>query len=283
MLKRLLIGTVILIVAFICSIAVVGWLLARPVPVVVGPPPLELNAQTVRFPSESGAEVQGWWCPSDQNRGSILLLPGVRANRLSMVARAKFLRAAGYSTLLIDLQGTGETKGERITFGWRESRDVLAAVAFLQEASPGGKIGIIGSSLGGAATLLAVPPLRVDAMVLEAVYPTIARATDHRLRKYLGSAGGLLAWPLLSQMQLRLGVSADQLRPIDHIAAVGCPVLIINGTEDPNTTAGDASELFERAAHPKELWLVEGAGHVDLHRVATAEYQRRVLKFFARM
>jgi alpha/beta superfamily hydrolase len=47
-----------------------------------------------------------------------------------MVRRAKFLYAAGYSTLLIDFQGTGESDGSAITFGWRERFDVLAAVVY---------------------------------------------------------------------------------------------------------------------------------------------------------
>lgn len=109
--------------------------------------------------------------PFPRARGSILLLPGVRANRLSMIERARFLRAVRFSVLLIDFQATGETSGDHITFGWLESRDARAAVAFLREAVPGGKIGAIGSSLGGAAALLATPPLDVDALVLEQFRP----------------------------------------------------------------------------------------------------------------
>ncbi len=197
-----------------------------------------------------------------------------------MVERARFLRAAGFSVLLIDLQATGETPGDYITFGWRESRDVLAAVAFLRRIAPGKKIGLVGSSLGGAAALLAAPPLRVEAMVLEAVYPTIECATDNRLRKYLGAAGPWLTRPLLLQMQLRFGISPDQLRPVDHIAAVETPVLLINGSMDLNTRAEDAQFLFAAARPPKELWLVPNVGHVDLHRALKAEYEAKVEAFF---
>ena len=47
-----------------------------------------------------------------------------------MIDRGRFLRRAGYSVLLIDFQATGETKGDHITFGWKESQDVLAAMNF---------------------------------------------------------------------------------------------------------------------------------------------------------
>src|SRR5947208_7920084 len=168
-------GTLI-VVAIVGAISV-GWLLAHPVQTRIGNPPADLNAEPVTFASDSGANIHGWWCPIQNGRGTVLLLPGVRANRLSMVDRARFLRRAGYSTLLIDFQATGETKGDHITFGWKESRDVLAATDFVGDVEPTGQVAIIGSSLSGVAALLATPPLKVDALVLEEVYPTIEIAT----------------------------------------------------------------------------------------------------------
>ena len=280
LLRWALLLALVFVVALLLMLVAAGWLLAKPAQSDVGSAPDDLRAEAVHFPSESGAEVHGWWCPVPGARLSVLLLPGVRANRLSMIQRARFLRRAGHSVLLIDFQATGETQGERITFGFKESRDVLAAVAFLRKvAPPDGSIAVIGSSLGGAAALLASPRLEVDGLVFEAVYPTIQRATHNRLRKYLGAGGSAVTPLLLEAMRLRLGVSATQLRPIDHVASVGCPVLIINGADDPNTTSDDAAALFARAREPKQLWLVDDAGHVDLHQAATREYEVRVLRF----
>jgi uncharacterized protein len=263
-------------------IAVVGsgWLLQHAIQGSVGEPPTDLNAQAVSFKSDSGPNVSGWWCPDLNSRGAILLLPGIRANRLSMLARARFLRHAGYSILLIDFQATGETKGDHITFGWKESRDALAAVDFIRHAEPASHIGVIGSSLGGAAALLATPPLKVDALVLEAVYPTIEIATRNRPENYLGPRARFGAPLLLMQLHARLGISAADLRPLDHVVNVNCPVLIMSGAKDRNTRPNDTQMLFSGARSPKLLWLVSNAGHVDLHRAATAEYETCVLSFF---
>jgi alpha-beta hydrolase superfamily lysophospholipase len=200
-----------------------------------------------------------------------------------MVDRALFLRRAGYSVLLVDLQATGETKADHITFGWKESRDVLAAVNFIRQREPTARIAIIGSSLGGAAALLAAPPLKVDALVLEEVYPAIEIATGNRLENYLGPVGRHAAPFLLTQLHTRLGVSPSDLRPIDHIDAVNCPVLIICGEKDRNTRQADTQMLFDRASSPKQLWVVPNAGHVDLHRAAPHEYETKVLAFLGQM
>jgi predicted alpha/beta hydrolase len=135
----------------------VGYELSRPVPVPIGAPPPDLSAQSVEFASRSGSSIHGWLSTAKAGRGAVLLLPGVRANRRSMVGCAQLLHAAGYSTLAIDFQATGESPGDAITFGWRERLDVLAAVEMLRRSLPGESIAIIGTSLGGAATLLAVP------------------------------------------------------------------------------------------------------------------------------
>jgi alpha-beta hydrolase superfamily lysophospholipase len=252
--NRLVLACGIAILVAVVSIFSVGWILARPVQRRIGEPPADLNAQSVTFQSESGAIVHGWWCPVEDSLGAVLLLPGVRANRLSMVDRAGFLRRANYSVLLIDLQGTGETKGDHITFGWKEGRDVLAAVRFIRKSAPSNRVAIIGSSLGGAAALLATPPLKVDGLVLESVYPTIEEATGNRLKIYLGPFGRLAAPLLLGQLPLRLGISANDLRPIDHVASVTCPILIMSGEKDRHTTAEETRAIFVRAKAPKDLW-----------------------------
>jgi uncharacterized protein len=267
-------------IAVICSAV---WDIAAPLQMPVGKPPAELNAQNIEFKSDSGATVHGWWCPLENSRGAVLLLPGMRGNRLQMVDRARFLRRAGYASLLIDLQGTGETKGTHVTFGWKESRDVIAAINFIHQQDPTAPVAIIGSSLGGAASLLAVPPLKPDALILESVYPTIEMATRNRLLIHLGSMGGKLTPLLLRPMHWWLGVSPDQLRPVDHLAEVRCPVFIIAGEKDRHTPPSETKMLFERANPPKELWLMPNVGHYDLCQAAPDEYEKRVLAFLNQM
>lgn len=281
LLKRLLLACTIMVLITIVCAMVGGWLLALPVQTRIKNPPVDLNADSVIFSSGSGATVQGWWCPIQNASGAVLLLPGIRANRLSMIERARFLHRAGYSVLLIDFQATGETTGKHITFGWKESQDVIAARDFIRQTNPTIPVAIIGSSLGGAAALLATPPLKIDALILEEVYPTIEIATRNRMENYLGALGRPLAPLLLNQLQWRLGVSASELRPVDHIERVECPVLIMSGENDKNTRPTDTRMLVERARNPKEVWFVPNAGHVDLHRAARQEYETRVLAFLA--
>jgi len=248
----------------------------------VGNLPSDLAGSPVQFPSESGATIHGWLIPGKKGAGAIILMHGVRANRLSMLDRARFLSHADYSVLLFDFQAHGESTGEHITFGYLESMDAQAAVSFLRSNAPDEKIGVIGVSLGGAAVLLASPPLDVNAMVLEMVYPTINQAITNRLTMRLGGWAGSLT-PLLSwQFKPRLGIAAEVLRPIDHIGSISSPKLLIVGAEDQHTTLEESRRMFDAAREPKELWVVNGAKHVDLYRVAKKEYEEHVVAFFGK-
>src|SRR4029079_3179884 len=112
--------------------------------------------------------------------GAVLLLHGVGANRGAMLNRAEFLHDAGFTVLAPDFQAHGESEGEHVTYGARESLDAAAAVAYLYAVAPSERVGVIGVSMGGAASLLGLGPVRANAFVLESVYPTIRQAVSNR-------------------------------------------------------------------------------------------------------
>jgi len=259
------------------------WVLAgsliAPQNVSVGEPPLDLNAVKVEFPSKSGATIHGWFIVGEKGKGAVALMHGIRGSRLDLIERARFLSREGYTVLLFDFQAHGESKGDNITVGYLESLDAQAAISFLREESPNEKIGVIGISMGGAAVLLAQPALNVDVLVLEEVYPTIEQAVSNRMAERLGSWARILTPLLTIQIRLRLGFSANELRPIEKVVQNSSPKLFIVGAEDKYTTLDESKSLFDKANGTKEFWSVSGAGHQDIHSFAKQEYEQKVLSF----
>lgn len=258
-----------------------GEMLSRPASRAVGPPPADLGAESIRLPVSASDTVSGWFARG-QGRGAVLLLHGLRSDRRQMLARARFLQAAGYAVLLIDLPAHGESTGGRIGFGLREAAGVRAALAYLRAQLPGQRVGAIGVSLGAAALVFSRPAPSVDAVILESLYPTMAEAVSNRLHLRFGSPGRLLAPLLLWQLPLRLGVSADDLRPVMAMPALSAPVLVAAGTDDLHTTWPETERVFAAAREPKVLWAVQGAAHGDLHAFSPDAYRERVLAFLSR-
>lgn len=243
--------------------------------------PDDLGARPVELRSASRTTIRGWFAAGRPGAGAVLLLHGMGASRVDMLGRARFLAAAGYSVLLVDFRGHGDSSDARTTYGALESHDARAAVEFLRESLPRERIGVIGISMGGAAALLGPAPLPVQALVLESVYPTIADAVRDRLRAWLGPLGRAFTPSVLAWLFPREGVTADALRPIDRIREQTAPVFLLAGADDRYTTLEESRALFAHAREPKVLWEVDGAAHVDLHAFSRAEYERRVGAFLA--
>lgn len=276
--RRSIIGLLaLLVVGVIASWFVAAWFFA-PKPHLIGDPPTDLPVTSISLVSDSGSTIAGWHIPSGNLKGVVVLFHPILGSRLSMLERARLLHGAGYSIVMIDLQAHGESPGKQVTFGYLEKHDARAAVEFARQNHPDEPIAVLGVSLGGASALLA-SPLGIDALVLESVYPNITAAVRNRVAARLGPFSAIPAELFFIQLEDRLGISPARLRPIDHLPNVGCPVLIISGTEDRHTTVTETKRMFSVALQPKELMLVNRAAHVDLYRVSPVEYKTRVLRF----
>ena len=254
----------------------VGGALVAPAKRSVGAPPDGLTATTII--GESGSETGAWYSDVEGATATILLLHPIRTDRRAMLGRAKLFHERGYSTLLIDLQAHGESPGEAITAGYRERVNVISAIEWIKKRNPNHKIGVVGWSLGGAAALLAGQQ-EIDALVLELVYPTISEAVDNRIGKRLGPLKHVLTPILLAQLRPRIGISAADLRPIDRISEMTCPVLVVCGEHDLHTTLNESKRLFAAAPEPKQFVVFEGSAHQDLLRHNPMKYSDTIALF----
>lgn len=279
--RQALIVLAVLVLAILAGAWFTGSSLIKPSHYVVNPPPKDLPCTVVSFMSGSGAEMRGWYVPVPGAHKAVLLLHPSGGDRTSMLNYARFLRPAGYATLMVDLRAHGESTGDSRTFGWYESKDAISAVAWLRQTVPGTKVAVIGTSLGGASALLAKGDLNADAIVAQSVYSELRTAIWNRVDMRFGSlAADTFSCLLTCQVPLRLGLDINQISPVKAAAFTTCPLFVIHGTEDHHAHLSEGRAIFDACPSPKKQWWpIQGAGHVDLCTYAGPEYQRRVLAF----
>jgi len=241
-------------------------------------PPGDLPVERVVLNQAGAPELVGWVADRIGSCGAIVLLHGRGANRLALVQRAKLLFDAGYSVVLFDLSGHGESGGSVQGFGYSESQDAVRIMAFARQRFPGERLGAVGSSLGAAAFVFAAQQAPADAYVLEQLYASLRETTAWRMPFHFWR--GFQADVLLAQMPLRLGVSADDVRPVDRLGKIGKPLMLLAGSIDPFIDRGQVLALQNAAAGSELVWF-EGAGHVDLLRYDQPRYRDAVLPFLA--
>jgi len=104
------------VLAVVGGSLVAGQLLIGPDQHPVGPPPADLAARDVVVPVGGGRGVHGWLAPGRPGRGGVLLVHGLGSDRRSMLPRARWLHGLGYTVLLVDLRGHGESPGSKRSF-----------------------------------------------------------------------------------------------------------------------------------------------------------------------
>ncbi|HSE80231.1 MAG TPA: CocE/NonD family hydrolase [Gaiellaceae bacterium] len=241
----------------------------------VEPADLGRPYEPVSLETSDGLRLDGWYVPSE-NGAAILAYPG----RSGPIPHARMLAGHGYGVLLLDMRGRGESEGDPNAFGWGATKDVAAAVDFLQ-ARPDvedGRIGGLGLSVGGEQLLeAAAEGAELDAVVSEGAG---TRSVSEDLTR--GPAG----WPSLptaAVMTAATAVFSWDLPPaaLEELVAQISPVPILlvyagngQGGEDLNQT------YFDAADEPKALWEIPEAGHTGGLESRPDEYEQRVVGFF---
>ncbi len=170
----------------------------------------------------------------------------------------------GFSVLMVDQRGHGDSEGNTITFGIRERQDCLDwANAAVHRFGPETKILLLGVSMGAATVLMAsdlpLPP-QVKGIIADCGYDSpedIIRATMRRWH-----------YPPFPTWQLvRLGarlfghLNVKECSALESLKHAKVPVLLIHGEADNVVPCDMARALRDACASHVELLTVPGAAH----------------------
>jgi uncharacterized protein len=235
--------------------------------------------EPVSFVTSDGVALKGWWWPGQDSTRAVVLLHGLGANRLQMLARAKWLHETGYSVLLFDFRGCGESGGKS-TLGFAERHDVEAAIKFLREKKAVKQMAIVAQSMGAAAAVMAVEHWAdVRGAVLEGLYDRLDNAIRTRVGSRVGWLEPVMTPPLLWQVRPRLGFFPEELAPVKYIGKASCPVLLGYGGKDRTVQPSSIRALFTAGPYPTTLWVLQQAGHEDLYHFDPAAYKAKIGEF----
>jgi uncharacterized protein len=119
-----------------------------------------------------------------------ILVHGLEGNKSGeqVLRTASVYSGAGYSVLMFDLRGHGESEGKRTTIGYHEVRDVRGALSWLKEDQgfEPNEVVLHGWSMGGATVLRSAPMMGVAAVVEESGYADLPLLLRDRLPESSG-------------------------------------------------------------------------------------------------
>jgi pimeloyl-ACP methyl ester carboxylesterase len=243
----------------------------------------------VSITTSDGALLRGWLVrPERANGDAALVLHGLGDNRLGTSGYARMLLAHGYTVLMPDARGHGASGGEVVTYGLIERNDIRQWVEFLSAETHARCVYGMGESMGGAELLQSLAAgARFCAVVAESPFADFREIAYDRMGQPFGLGpwvGRTVLRPVVEMAFLRArwkyGLDMEQVSPEDAVRATSVPVLLIHGAVDGNIPVRHSVAMHVLAPQTV-LWVVPGADHCGAMSAAPAEFESRVLGWFA--
>lgn len=228
--------------------------------------------------------TEAWYIKAMNSKGVVLICHGYGSSKAGMLDRAEQFLAEGYSTLLIDLMGSGAANGNQTTIGYKEAEQVAESVKLLKQMGEQ-HIVLFGTSMGAVSimryvSMTAAAP--VKAAILECPFGSLLQTVSARF-----SVMGLPAFPMAHLLVFWGGVenqfNAFRHRPVDYATGIQCPVLLLSGGHDKYVSQQEIEAIFHNLKGRKVLKIYPLAGHEnylnrykeqwvhDVHDFLTAE------------
>lgn len=192
--------------------------------------------------------------------------------------------ALGRNALIVDHRAAGKSEGHVITFGLRESRDVLTWVDFvLQRIDTNAKIILTGISMGASTVMMAASmplPPNVVGILADCGY-TSTKAIVQKVTRDMKLPAGLV-YPFV-KLGARLfgGFDPDAASPIESMRNCRLPVIFFHGDTDDFVPASMSEENYDACtSEHKRLVLIRGAGHGLAFPADQERYLNELRAFF---
>ena len=242
----------------------------------------------VSITAEDGTSLKAWELrPEDATGDVVILLHGLRGNRLEMMNYADMLVTHGYSVLMPDARAHGESGGSLATYGLIERGDVHRWFDWLVANRNPHCIYGFGESMGAAQILQALQAeARFCAVAAESPFSTLRESAYDRIGQRFHTGpwiGRTIFRPVVESAyvyaRLRYRIDMNQVSPEDAVAASKVPVLLIHGESDTNIPPRHSLRIAARN-DGVALWELPNTGHSNAIDTSPRELEAKLVAWF---
>jgi uncharacterized protein len=243
-----------------------------------------LPQENIAIETFDGLKLDCWFVPQKRkNRGTIIYLHGVGDCKIGGISFARVLYDSGFNIFLYDSRQHGESEGYYCTYGFYEKYDVSTVIRYLRSRKDMkiGKIGIFGTSMGGAVAIqaAAMDP-HICAVVSECSYTSLRVVFVDYQKRIIKLPWHFLRNIALVQSQKIANFKARLVSPLEDIKRIHVPIFIVHGKKDTFIKSEYSKMLFNAANEPKQLLLIDNAGHNDVWDIGGEAYKKPLIAFF---
>lgn len=244
---------------------------------------LDHNAQDVFIQSEDGLMLHSFWIPAEKAKGTVLFAHGYRSTMLVDFGLAFDLyHRMGMNLLVPEQRCHGQSQGRYITFGVKESRDMVCWIQYHNKTYGASPLILSGLSMGATTMLYLVDkplPANVKGIIADCGFTSPKEILACIFKKTIHLPAAPTLWVTDIVARLFAGFSLDQEDTRRTLANAKLPVLLVHGLDDDFVPCEMTKQAYDACTGPKELLLVKNAGHGVSFLVAREKYIQTIIRF----
>jgi len=242
----------------------------------------------VETKSSDNLKINSWRFSVDNPEAIVVVIHGMHGqDASSLLDFGKFFYDNNYETFCIDLRAHGKSEGEKIGFGYTETRDLNSLLDWIkiQPKYKDKEIILFGLSMGGA-TAINTAPFRndIDRIISVSSFASYENTFLDYMRKDNVSEYIVQAFRPSIRMLLsyKYNTSPTKNSPVNNIKDIIVPTLLIHGNNDQQISVNQAYEIKDNGKENVQLWIVKDYNHLVVTDILAKEndwYKERLINF----
>ncbi len=241
------------------------------------------HAQDVFIDSEDGLRLHGLWIPAENPKGTVLLAHGYRSTMLvDFGAVMAMYHDFGLNLLLPEQRAHGKSEGRFITFGVKESRDMLHWVDYHNRELSDCQVILSGLSMGASTVLFMADqklPDNVKGIIADCGFNSPKDILAKVFRSIIKLPPQPTIWAAELYARLFAGFSLYERDSCQILKKNRLPIIMVHGTGDDFVPCSMTQAAYETCTGDKQLLLAEGAGHGLSFVKEPEKYKNMILAF----
>ncbi|MEN8113500.1 MAG: alpha/beta fold hydrolase [Actinomycetota bacterium] len=213
-----------------------------------------LDGSEMWIDGPNGRRLHGWWIPTTGSASAVIVLHGWGGNSSDMLPIGPGLFETGFHTLFLDARKHGQSDDEDFMSMPRFAEDLEAAVDVLLRRDDVTGIGVIGHSVGAAASIYAAS----KNTAIGAVVAVASFAHPAEMMRENFPFPEPVTWTILQVIERMIGHRYDDIAPRNRITEVAAPVMLIHGDADDVIPLKDSIDLHDRLPTSKLVVVPDG-------------------------
>lgn len=235
------------------------------------------NYEVVKL--KSNKEIECWLLQNEKSKGTVILFHGYGGEKSSMIDKSDEFIKIGFSTLLVDFMGSGNSEGNQTTIGFKEAEEVKTAFDYLVKTGEK-NIYLFGTSMGAVAIMKCINDSKIKpkGIIIECPFGTMYQTVCARFNKMnaptFPMAGILLFWGGIQN-----GFWGFSHNPSEYAKNINCPTLLLYGEKDKSVSRNEIEEIYKNLKGIKILNVYKKTGHENYLIKNKTEWNKNITEF----